>query len=157
VLSQFAKGERHLTAHLDVIAAKDSGRLSGKVIAGFFKGRRVEGLKPVEAAHLWADCQVGDSASAALVARHLDHIQPRWRDHLAGTASSSGAAPPTSSSMTVDQALDILGLQAGATEADVRRAHKDLMLKLHPDRGGSHTLATTVNAAKDLLLGHIRT
>ena len=152
----FAKGERHLTPHLDVIAAKETGRLTGKIIAGFFKGRRIESLKPVEAAHLWADCQIGDAASAALVARHLDHIQPRWRDHLAGTASSSGAAPPTTGTMTTAQALDILGLQANATEADVRKAHKDLMLKLHPDRGGSHTLATTVNAAKDLLLGQNR-
>jgi hypothetical protein len=155
VLSHFAKGERHLTPHLDVIAAKDSGRLSGKIIAGFFKGRRIESLRPVEAAHLWSDCQIGDAASAALVARHLDLIQPRWRDHLAG-ATSSGAAPPSASSMTTAQALDILGLQAGASEVDIRRAHKDLMLKLHPDRGGSHTLATTVNAAKDLLLGQFR-
>lgn len=150
-LSLFAKGERHLTPHLDVIAAKDSGRLTGKIIAGFFKGRRIETLKPVELAHLWSDCRVGDARSAQLVATHLDHVHPPWRAHLGG-ATSGGAAPPTASTMTVEQALDILGLTAGASEADVRRAHKDLMLKLHPDRGGSHTLATTVNAAKDVLL-----
>jgi hypothetical protein len=150
-LSLFAKSERHLTPHLDVMAAKDGGRLTGKIVAGFFKGRRIETLKPVELAHLWSDCRVGDAQSAQLVATHLDLLHPRWRDHLAG-ASGGSAAPPTAATMTVDQALDILGLQVGASEGDVRRAHKDLMLKLHPDRGGSHTLATTVNAAKDVLL-----
>jgi hypothetical protein len=151
-LSMFAKGERHLTPHLDVMAKKDTGRLTGKVIAGFFKGRRIEGLKPVELVHLWSDCQVGDAKSAGLIATHLDHCAPQWRAHLAG--ASAAQAPATS--MTEAQALDILGLQPGATAADVRRAHKDLMLKLHPDRGGSHTLATTVNAAKDALLAQGR-
>jgi hypothetical protein len=148
-LSMFAKGERHLTPHLDVMAQKQTGRLSGMVIAGFFKGRRIEGLKPVELVHLWSDCQVGDAKSAALIATHLDQCAPQWRAHLAGGTAAQASA----TAMTAAQALDILGLQAGATETDVRRAHKDLMLKLHPDRGGSHTLATTVNAAKDTLLG----
>lgn len=155
LLSLFAKGERHVTPHLDVMVEKQSGRMTGKVLTGFFKDRRVESLQPVELVHLWSDCKVGDATSASLVAAHLDHCAPQWRAHLNGGDSRGNAAPPAER-MTVAQALDILGLQPGASEADIRKAHKDLMLKLHPDRGGSHTLATTVNAAKDILLSQAR-
>ena len=54
--------------------------------------------------------------------------------------------------MNESQALAILGLKAGASEDDIIRAHRSLMQKIHPDRGGNDYLASQLNAAKELLL-----
>ena len=54
--------------------------------------------------------------------------------------------------MTSAVALQILGLEAGASTSDVRAAHQRLILKVHPDRGGSNYFAALVNAARDALL-----
>jgi hypothetical protein len=61
------------------------------------------------------------------------------------TAVSTGA-------MNVDEALQVLGLRAGANEADIRAAHKKLLKDFHPDAGGTNYLAAKINLAKDVLL-----
>jgi len=55
--------------------------------------------------------------------------------------------------MTRADAYAVLGLQPGASEADIRAAHKRLMGAAHPDRGGSDWLASRINQARDVLLG----
>lgn len=50
-------------------------------------------------------------------------------------------------------ALKTLGLKEGASDSQIKVAHKILMKKAHPDLGGSAELAAKINAAKDLLLG----
>jgi curved DNA-binding protein CbpA len=54
--------------------------------------------------------------------------------------------------MSRTEALKVLGLEEGATEEQIRAAHKRLMLQIHPDKGGTSYLAAKINEAKDVLL-----
>jgi len=56
------------------------------------------------------------------------------------------------SRMSRKKALQVLGLQEGASHQEINLAYKRLMQKVHPDRGGSETLAAEVNEARDVLL-----
>ena len=82
----------------------------------------------------------------AVLARELPE---RMRRHQAGHE-----APPGSDSgpMSRAEALAILGLDERADRDAIVRAHRQLMQKLHPDRGGNHYLASQLNRAKERLL-----
>jgi hypothetical protein len=63
-----------------------------------------------------------------------------------------GSARPTGGAMSRDEAWAVLGLQPGATEEQIRAAHRRLMRAAHPDSGGSDWLAARINQARDVLL-----
>lgn len=54
-----------------------------------------------------------------------------------------------------DEAMKVLGLQNPYTKEDVIDAHRKLMQKLHPDRGGNDYLAAKINDAKEVLLKNL--
>ncbi|MBS0242846.1 MAG: DnaJ domain-containing protein [Proteobacteria bacterium] len=139
------------TEHVEMELDHDSGDMRGRVLKGFFAGRRLEDLSPVQLAHLWQDCRFVDAQAAQLVEAYLDRIHPTWRDDLA--RAEAGSPKGADGRMTLEEAFEILGLKPGASEADIKRAHRELMLRLHPDRGGSHYLAAKINEAKEVALG----
>jgi hypothetical protein len=141
------------TEHLEMALDHDTGEMRGRVLKGFFAGRRLETLRPVELAHLWQDCRFSDPASAQLVEAYLDRVHPTWREDMERAEAATPKGPD--GRMTRVEALEILGLEGDPDTETIRRAHRELMLKLHPDRGGSTYLAAKVNEAKDVLLdGH---
>lgn len=73
-------------------------------------------------------------------------------DERAQKERSSNSVPNSSSSMSRQDAADILGLDIDANKDEIKIAHKRLIQKLHPDRGGSDALARQINMAKDVLL-----
>lgn len=141
---------RIATDHLEMELDLENGEMRGRILKGFFAGRRIESLRPVELAHLWQDCRFVDPKSAQLVEAYLDRLHPSWREDLQRAEEASPRA--ADGRMPREEALEILGLGPSPTPDEIRRAHRELMLKLHPDRGGSTYLAAKVNEAKAVLL-----
>jgi len=140
------------TAWLRMTLDHDSGTLSGVVLQGPFKDRRLADLTLEELIALWRDCRAHDAQGAALLETYLDRTQVAdWRQQ-AGAASAS-EEPQPAGAMTRDQALAVLGLGPDADAAAIRDAHRRLMMANHPDRGGSTFIAAQINQAKDVLLG----
>lgn len=137
------------TAHLEMELDHDTGQMRGRVVKGVFQGREIERMAPAELALLWQDCRFADPESAQLLEAYLDRIHSTWREDMARAEASPGAGGV----MTRDEAYEVLGLKPGASVEEVRAAHRELMKRMHPDRGGSTYLATKINEAKDVLLG----
>lgn len=54
--------------------------------------------------------------------------------------------------MDVAQAHETLGTQPGASKDEIIQAHRKLVQRVHPDRGGSAYLTQQINLARDVLL-----
>ena len=139
---------RIVTDTLEMELDHATGTMRGRVLKGVFFGRTIESMAPAEIAILWRDCQYADPKSATVLEAYLDRVHPTWREDM----SRAEAEPGAGGVMIETEALEILGLKAGASEDDVRRAHRELIMKLHPDRGGSTYLTAKINEAKALLL-----
>jgi DnaJ-domain-containing protein 1 len=92
--------------------------------------------------------QQGDQDSCQLLANYLGHrFGNSWQQTHGEQAQSAN--------LSLEEAYQILGLSPGASREQISKAHKRLMQKLHPDRGGNDYLAAKLNQAKDLLLREV--
>ena len=130
----------------------DSGDINGEVLAGQFAGKTLDQLELDALLQLLDECR-SDEESVALLQAYLDRVYAdQWQAQAGEQARHQTASP--SGDMSRDEALQILGLSEGAGEDDIVEAHRRLMQKLHPDRGGTSYLASVINQAKDTLLGN---
>ena len=139
------------TAALEMELDHATGALEGLVLAGRHEQRVLGTMELDELRELYADLK-SDPESLQLLETYLDGRFPAWREDADADRGDGERIAPGSSAMTKQEAYKVLGLEAGATAADIRKAHRHLMQRLHPDLGGTSFLAARINEAKDILL-----
>ena len=134
----------------------ESGELYGLVLEGRFRGKQLEEMPIEELISLLADCRTQDEESATLLETYLDRrFGDTWREQFGHEDTGNGKNGGSSANITLEEAYEILGIQPGASIDEIRYAHKRLMQKVHPDRGGSPYLAAKINQAKEIILSHL--
>jgi hypothetical protein len=126
-----------------------TGDLDGQVLDGEFASRRLSDLTLEQLIELYRSC-ASDPDSVQLLEAYLERSHENWREQAGSTGQQSST--DSESTMTRQLALEILGLEGDPDKDEIIRAHRALMQKMHPDRGGSSYLAQKINAAKDFLL-----
>ena len=136
------------TTILRMQLAHDTGDLQGEVLKGDYAGWRLADMDRTQLAELMTYCSGEDDESARLLDSYL-------QQRFTGEAPFGQGQADTGNndSMGRKEALQILGLSEGASDDEIVAAHRKLMQKLHPDRGGNDYLAAKLNQAKDFLLG----
>ena len=160
------------TPYLRMTLDHDSGGMEGVVLQGRHAGHRLDELSEPELLDLLGECSTRDDQGRRLLEAYLDRtLGADWRERAEAAAGGRGAAAGGGSGgsggagqgwgrrsagrtpMSREEAYDILGLRHGADADEIKEAHRALMLKLHPDHGGSNYLAAKINQAKEQLLG----
>jgi hypothetical protein len=140
------------TRFLRMTLDHDTGDMDGDVLEGRYEDNLLSQMSLDDVLNLYEECQSVDPESASLLEAYLDHTHQGWREQTTQN-TRSGETTTSSGRMTPDEAREILGVGKDATEQEIIHAHRKLMHKLHPDRGGSDYLASKINLAKDCLLG----
>ena len=133
-----------------------TGAVEGTILVGAFAGRRLSSLDPQSLRRLYDECSAHDPEGVPLLEAYLDRRFSGWRENAQGDRDTRTRTYAQSGVMTKEEAYQILGLQPGADLEEIRKAHRTLMKRLHPDQGGTTYLAARVNEAREVLLGRHR-
>ena len=137
------------TNHLSATLDHGSGHIDGEIIEGPHKGWLLSELSIMQLEDLLTHYQTEDEESAELLEAYIDQRRQQADQNTEQQRTANRAASDQSARA---EALAILGLDEGSTEEEVVSAHRSLIQKLHPDRGGNDFLAAKINQAKDILL-----
>jgi hypothetical protein len=135
------------TQFLELELDHDTSAMHGTIVAGSKRGSSLDDLSVEALAGLVGEF---DEESRALLVAYLDRRDAGWREH-AQTDATTGRSAGSTGKMSEQEAYQILGLEPGASEDAITRAHRNLMMKVHPDQGGSTYLAARINEAKEVL------
>ncbi|MDX6805160.1 DnaJ domain-containing protein [Terrihabitans rhizophilus] len=148
---QRKRSTRAASGWIMLVHDSTTGRIRGQVLKGGFAGQDLDALSLHQLWQLGSELSRADPNSLSLLEAYMDRRQPGWREDLQSDLRSGSHHPAGKSPMTEQEAYQILGLDPGADAAEVSRAYRQLMKKLHPDQGGSNDLASRINQAKDVL------
>lgn len=125
-----------------------TGEIAGLVLTGLYAGSSLADLGLGQLHELHAAYVRDDPESASLLKAYMERVHGvSWQE------SEERSGNRDDGQMTVDEAYRVLGIKPGSSREIVIDAHRRLMQRLHPDRGGSDYLAAKINQAKDVLLG----
>jgi len=123
-----------------------SSSLTGVLLqsSGELAGSDVKALTEEQYQQLWQQWQSCDRQSALLLRA--------CRVGAANFGQQQDEQQPSGTDLSAQQALQILGLNERPSREEIVAAHRRLIQRLHPDRGGSDYLAAQINQAKQVLL-----
>lgn len=126
----------------------ESGHMDGEITKGSFSGKSLSELNIDELKTFYRYCQTCDQQTVQVLEAYIQRERlAEWQD-APQSEQTSNVATATSE----QEALDILGLEPGADKQTIVDAHRRLMSRMHPDKGGSNYLAAKINKAKEVLL-----
>ncbi len=106
---------------------------------GEFKGKGFSSLSKPEVDKLLSELKVNDPRGFGI----LNVVMNQSYQHSQNTSSSQ---------MSEEEALSILGLKKGASSDEIKKSYYDLMKKFHPDKDGNNYLSNLISEAKNKLL-----
>jgi hypothetical protein len=139
------------TQYLEMVLDHDSGAMDGSCLRGHFAGKRLSTLSLRQLLSLLTELERDDMQGARLLEAYLDSQRSEWREHRS-QQSHERQSKPGRGGLDEHEAYDVLGLKPGASRDEISKAHRRLMMKMHPDKGGSVYLASRINQARDTLL-----
>jgi hypothetical protein len=146
-----APGSSTVTSRIiEMTLDHNSGKLTGKILEGQFKGRPLDELDHNDLMNLYDYCKSNDLDSARLLESYLaDRFgeQQKYESYAGKDVVEPGAGI-----MSVSEALQVLGLEGKPNQDEITRAYRKLMQQLHPDRGGNQYFAAKANVARETLL-----
>jgi hypothetical protein len=149
ILSRFKTSPSQFRTKSLLVQVNFSTReMDGEILQGEFTGKRLSELSQEQLQAFAESLKETDRESYLLLQTYL------LRSNRGGSQHSyqDGNQANNLSELSEKEAYEILGLEPDAPKEDIVKAHKRLMQRLHPDRGGSDYLAAKINAAKDKLV-----
>lgn len=131
----------------------DSGEMDALILQGDYEGRQLSDLS----LHQLQDLQnriFDDEKSASILFTFIERQYPDHKNDTGGDYYRDTSTENKSNGMSIEEALEILELEAGANHEQIKAAHKRLMKKFHPDHDGSAYMAAKINQAKDILINN---
>ena len=133
------------TKSLNVTINFSNSQMDGEVLIGDLAGKKLSELSDEQLESIATQLKDIDRESYALLYAY------RMRRGNAGQQNEDGFNAESFNGLSESEAYEVLGLDQTASKEEVIKAHKRLVQRLHPDRGGSDYLAAKINAAKDRL------
>jgi CysZ protein len=129
-----------------------SGKITGEMLCDPAPGQTLAETETQDLVELLHRCYANDPDSADALEVYLERERGVKASETQGYRRASDAERARPERMPPDEARAILGVDQQAGVHEIRAAHRRLIQRLHPDRGGSDYLAAKINEAKQILL-----